>query len=919
MKPLDLTMCAFGPYAGETYLPLSELGNDGLYLICGDTGAGKTTIFDAVAFALFGETSGTSRDVKTLRSDFANPDTPTFVELRFEYKGSVHRIRRTPYYLRRKKRGEGYTAIQPTVEYEAPGKTAITKISDANAAIEALLGIDRDQFSQIVMIAQGEFRRLLTAPTKERAAIFRKLFGTEYLARFQDELQEEKRSLQIGYSTLRQTTEMLADQADLGDATPRALKRQDLFEHDALTIDALADLVADQNAEDSSKLQDEDARIEQTRSQLSEVDRKLGLAQQAEAARTAMLQARRQIAQTQASLEQQEAALAQCEKLGPRRDDITHKIAAEEAALPSYERLETARQEHGRIVADRDKAQTLLQQAAASRDELQERLEQTRSALESFTDTGEQIAQHQAALQKARDAAEQAQRTSKAFEQARNARAAAQQRYEKLRTENRAAAKRHLEAQQLRLDGQAGLLAQTLEPGIACPVCGSTEHPRPAKPAAHMPSKDEVEQLRTAAQVAADKAQDASNKASAALALERKAKEELTAFLDVRHLASDDPQTLLHAAAELHATARDEQARETAEIDRLASMKQAQEQAKVQKEKLQKQVEQATKLHEQAAQALNDATRKLAANEASIAELQGHVSYPGILEARASLATLKNELKRLSDQQEAAEAAVRKSTSAIEQLNARCEAYAKTMEGAEGIEMAQETLARECLSASLQQSRRTRDTVSARLHANLRIAESLDRMRGQSQDIEQRFGQIAVLADAASGKLPGTERVAFETYVQGIYFDRIIAAANKRLEMMSSGRYLLQRRRDASTKRGQSGLDLDVFDHYTGKARDASSLSGGESFEASLSLALGLSDVVQSSAGGVQLDTMFIDEGFGSLDPDALQQAIRMLSTLSGGGKLIGIISHVEELKEAIDRKIVVSAGSTGSSVSFEW
>ena len=205
-----------------------------------------------------------------------------------------------------------------------------------------------------------------------------------------------------------------------------------------------------------------------------------------------------------------------------------------------------------------------------------------------------------------------------------------------------------------------------------------------------------------------------------------------------------------------------------------------------------------------------------------------------------------------------------------------------------------------------------------RLNANRRIASSLDDIMRRSSSIEERFGAIAQLADAACGKLSGTDRVTFETYVQGIHFDRIIAAANRRLGVMTNGRYELLRRGDAANRKAQSGLDLDVFDNYTGKARDASSLSGGESFQASLSLALGLSDVVQSSAGGVRLDTMFIDEGFGSLDPEALQQAIKMLSTLSGGGKLIGIISHVEELKEAIDRKIVVTASRSGSTLSLE-
>lgn len=919
MKPTTLTMSAFGPYAGETHLSLSQLGDEGLYLICGDTGAGKTTIFDAIAFALFGEASGTSRDAKTLRSDFADPETPTFVELDFEYQGVGYRIRRTPFYLRPKKRGVGYTSVQPTVEFTAPGKPVITKIADANAAIEELLGIDRNQFSQIVMIAQGEFRKLLTAPTKERAAIFRKLFGTEYLARFQDDLQERKRSLQNRYLALKQTTETLADQAEFGDAAPRALKRQDLRAHEALTLEALAELVGQQNAEDNLELQKADEQVGKLQTSLSDSERKLTRAHQAEAAKQSMQQARERIGRTERALEGQLAALRDCDAHEGRRKELAARIAAEQAALPSYERLEAARKERERHAAEKKKAAALAEAATHANETLERQIAEANEAIGAFADLGAELARRQTALQDATQLADQARRAGNALARAARNREAAQRAYESARSEHSAAVKAHLGAQQSRLDGQAGILAQALVPDEPCPVCGSTVHPRPAAISGRIPSKEEVSTLQTAAERAARKAQDASNAASAALALERKAHDELASFLAEQGRSAGKPQEMIRTASEIHDSARNAQEREKAEIGKLEEQRQAQEQAKSRAKSLQGEAERTAKLHDQAIEALNEATRKLAASDATLTELQEHVAHPSAAEARTALDALQKELAKLTDQRNAAEEAVRRSQSEIEQLKAQCGAFGQSMALAEGIDADAEAEEKRRLEEALLRARAERDALSVRLHANERIASSLAHMQAQSEDIEERFGEIALLADVASGKLAGTDRVAFETYVQGIYFDRIIDAANRRLEVMSSGRYLLQRRIDATTRRGQSGLDLDVFDHYTGKARDASSLSGGESFEASLSLALGLSDVVQSSAGGVQLDTMFIDEGFGSLDPDALQQAIRMLSTLSGGGKLIGIISHVEELKEAIDRKIVVSAGRGGSSVSFDW
>lgn len=1081
MKPLRLTMSAFGPYAGVVELPLERLGDEGLYLICGDTGAGKTTIFDAIAFALFGETSGSSRGTKSLRSDFADPDADTYVELLFSYRNQEYRIRRTPLHTRAKKRGDGFTTVNPTVEFERPDGSTITKVNEANEAIEALLGIDRNQFSQIVMIAQGEFRHLLTASTKERAGIFRKLFGTDYLARFQDDLAQQRRDLQADYDALKRTTDALADQADFGDVTPRALERQSLRIDGALTLERLGTLLEQQLDEDARIFEEKEGAIAEAKEQRDLSSQRLALAQEAENARALMRQADERKARGERDLEKAQAALQAEQEQDPLRAQLDKQIAAQETALESYARLENAERVLAQAKSHLADTQTAADKAHRTHEEASARSHDARSALAAFEGAEAALANAKAALQNAENARKEADRRMEAFTafnaaklksdtleadvkradarmhaaeealgkaerdsaearsdekehedapvrleaakaaetgaaanvkavqdlQTRGAalaaavnlaktnRDAAQETYRQCAAEYEKAVALHHSAQKLRLDGQAGILARSLESGIACPVCGSLEHPHPAPLQDDIPTREEVERLQAAAEEALAKAQNAASEASAAGALVAKHQADLDAFIqesgtrEQLDKAESDAKWNLAQAKKAHREAIDSvaaltaaqhavQAAETAEQaarENLEAKKQSaheaqtswqaaqaatdtlklslpastQQQAEDGKARAHAEEQRALEaMHtatdrldkrdkakrlvddldarlttlaedkEKTLAALSDAKVRMGSAQAARDELAATLPFSSLKEARMMLAQLKERKAKLDAAKMAAEQAVADVQEAIKQAVARHQALEEQIARTSSIDKQAEQASFDAASSTLSQLESERDALISRLNANKRIAASLGSIAQQSASIEEQFGSIAQLADVACGNLSGVDRISFETYVQGIFFDRIIAAANKRLDLMSSGRYELLRRSDAANRKAQSGLDLDVFDNYTGKARDASSLSGGESFQASLSLALGLSDVVQSSAGGVQLDTMFIDEGFGSLDPDALQQAIRMLSTLSGGGKLIGIISHVEELKEAIDRKIVVTASRAGSTVSLD-
>lgn len=1081
MRPTALTMSAFGPYPAATTLDLTSLGDEGLYLICGDTGSGKTTIFDAIAFALYGEPSGSTREAKTLRSDFADADTPTFVELEFSYRGQMYRIRRSPQCTRQKKRGVGVTTVAPTVEYHAPGKAPVTKIADANAAIEELLGIDRNQFSQIVMIAQGEFRHLLTASTKERAAIFRKLFGTGWLARFQDSLQQRRRALQTDYDALARTTSALADQADFGDATPRELERQRRRTEGTLTIERLQTMLCGQIDEDIAGAQNEEDAVAAARQTQEEASANVALAAEREKALVAMKEAKIKHRQLKAQLEDAKQEEKRQAQLDPERERLTRQIATEEAALGVYLRFEEARKETVEALKKTEPAQKAYEAAVEKLAELQTQQQKAQDTLAALEGAQAALARAQGALKEAEDANHKAVRAKEAFDvfeqasrkaaelakradaargkleraqaaladargktayaraeaerlssvpaalEAAKARAAkaeaaldnarkavlrfdnlsealqkaqcacdtARKRYQERSEAFAQATKEHLIAQRRRMDGQAGILAETLTPGEPCPVCGSTEHPRPAVSTSNVPSKAEVDRLAKRRDEASLAAQRASNDAAAAGALVEKTKDELDYFVnenggrdelsrqeDSKAGELDDAKSAVKSfeakalalkkarSAQMDAEEAEGRAAETVELAERASQsaqtawksaeaaqttlasslpgispdqadkdiestllrRQSAQQdldkarretnrflkMKELAERLAQSSREAAEGRDQAQQRLSESRQKLSAAKAKQAELSSQLAHESQEEAKRAVSTLRNQLAELTRRKEAAAKTVHDCETEIARESSRYQALATQVEHSAAIDgtAEQERLAAAREEGKLHADRK--EQIVARLSTNKRIAASLEEITRKSTDIEKRYASIAMLADTACGKLQGADRITFETYVQGIYFDRIIEAANRRLAVMSAGRYELVRRKDALSKRGQSGLDLDVFDNYTGKAREASTLSGGESFEASLSLALGLSDVVQESAGGVQLETMFIDEGFGSLDPDALQHAVKMLSSLYGGGKLIGIISHVEELKDAIDRKIVVSASRTGSTARIE-
>lgn len=1084
MKPLKLIMSAFGPYSGETEIDFRALGRSGVYLVCGDTGAGKTMIFDAICFALFGEASGDSRNgarsSASLRSDFADPASKTFVELEFSYRGQTYRVKRNPDYERAKKRGEGTTKEPANAEIELPDGRCIGGVRKVNMQVEELLGIDANQFKQIVMLAQGEFRKLLTADTATREGIFRKLFATQKYEMLQDRLGEECRKLERENEKLKSEVLRCAQTVRFA---PQDARKEELDERrgsgapmGAWLVELLEGLVAGDKAESEQlskqveglrrKWADANALVKQVENRPRYEQERAALVEEVvqHEGRTEGLQAalQQECAHDAERLEATERAVviegtfAKYHAL-QRADQAVS--AAKEALLRSEQACKTAqaaadkaeeqrvqaaqaveklagsdvRQAQAKAAADaaqvrvnaagealagakdlaakteaaqkaQKQVQALLEQEAslvAAERKAQDAVAQAKAASESFAGADVALSEAGAALDRAsraeQDASQAVQRRGELQQAAQVAAEPYRRAVEQLKAAEAVHDKDLAQVQKLQKAqraGRAGLLAADLQDGSPCPVCGSVHHPSPAQAAGSIPSDDQIDKA-TAIEAASKKAVDqAAREAEGAKTRCETAQFALGEF-DKEHGGEQNVVQALAQARDGVATAKrakadaqqrcDEaaraakslaeaevahersvtalsqvkDARQVAERDyasadaearalreRLAvvsvdeaqrAFENAQHDASVAQTELnnaeravsafaaaqrgqqaaEEAAKQAAEQARKAEEALQSQTQAQQLAEQEAKHLRADLDFPSLEAAQTEAARLRQQADALKRRRDAAQQAVEQNAQQLatkrELLAAKDKQLAELPAG-DAVAAANERndyeeqgkLASERLGA-----------VNLRVSANRECLEQLRKTLKRTGDIEDRYGRIKLMADAANGNLTGRAKVRFEAYVQGMYFDKVIAAANQRLRVLTAGQFELVRWSE-STGNSKAGLGLYVIDSFTGRARDASSLSGGESFQASLCLALGLSDIVQAHAGGIEFDTMFVDEGFGSLDQGALGNAISLLSDLSGGNKLVGIISHVEDLKANIPKRIMVTKTQSGSTAKVE-
>ena len=915
MRPLKLTMFAFGPYAGRTVLDLSALGTSGLYLITGDTGAGKTTIFDAITYALYGEASGNNRDASMLRSKYAPTETPTEVELLFSYGGKEYTVKRNPEYMRPKTRGSGITKQSAEAELRYPDGRIVTKQREVDQAVREIVGLDRNQFMQIAMIAQGDFLKLLLATTDERKEIFRRIFKTRLFYTLQEALKQEARTLSDSCAAVRGSLSQYIAGITADEDDPLAIELAGAQAgHLPLgeTIYLLKRLIEQDTQRESALTRGK----EELEKQLETVYGILAKMEQWENAQKAVVRDKKSLAEETLRAE---ALRKECEsrrKALPEAEDAAAKSAALEAELPRYDTLEA-------LAAGIRALRKELSQKQAAQAETAEKLKAENAAVTELGETlktlagaGESIQKLSAQKKLADDRAARLQRALTAV----NEHAAKLAALEALQTEylnasrKSAAAAADYEAKNRAfLDEQAGILAQSLAEGEPCPVCGSVHHPHPAEKSENAPTEAQLKAAKKAADAAQQEAQKKSEACAAARAeaetLEQSIRDRLTQLV-----LAPEPNT---AKAALQNALKESKNG----LEALAAAIESEKQKLARKTAL----EEALPKKEADAAALKVSLESLAQDTAGLnAQLrtkteqleadQKALPYASKAQAQAQIEALKETSEKIKQAAREAEEALGQSEKTLAELGAAIKRLEEQLADRQDIDKDAETQRRAELLSARADAEKHIKRVSARLSANGAALRNIEQNAGNLEALEKKYAWVRALSDTANGNLTGREKLMLETYIQTSFFDRIIARANARFLVMSGGQYELKRRRTAENNKSQSGLDLDVIDHYNGTERSVKTLSGGESFKASLSLALGLSDEIQSSAGGVRLDTMFVDEGFGSLDDESVDQAMRALSDLTEGDRLVGIISHVAELKSRIDKQIIVTKKRQGGS-----
>ena len=915
MRPIKLVMSAFGPYAGRTELDLSRLGASGLYLITGDTGAGKTTIFDAITFALFGEASGNNREAGMFRSKYAEPDTPTEVELTFEYAGKQYFVKRSPEYERPKSRGEGTVVKAAWAELLCPDGHVITKTREVNRAVTEILGIDRDQFTQIAMIAQGDFLKLLLAPTEERKTIFRKLFHTANYSALQDRLKAESSALAKDYEkacdSIRQYIGgiLCREGNALYEEVEKAKSGQ-------LTVEAVLELLEALTRQDEYAVNAWKNELEAKEQSISAITQRLAKAEQQLKMQRSYEESSQKLALARPRLAELKAAKAAVESRKPETEKLRQRVSALKAELPDYEELDSRNALLVRLNGSVEKKEAELSARKETHAALRATLTELNEELSALKDADEK----KQALEKQAEALDANLTAETELESALQEIAdlekdlqVKQSAYRAMFAEAEAKKQSYDVIHRMYLDEQAGILAETLEEGVPCPVCGSKSHPLPAVKAEKAPSKEELETAGAAYEKAQKLAAQASEKAGETKAQLLEKKEAV--LKTARKLA--DAETF-ESIASLLARLK----KETGEQRELVSEKLRNETKRVERKKLlEEMIPQKNTVLEELTSGMADLEKALAVSRSEqnalvqrIKELAEKRSFSSKAEAEKEITALSNRISGMDTAITRAVENYQEAEKEIAALKAAKAEAAKALEGksecdsdAEKSRLIQETAEKSTILNKMQ-------SASTGLSTNRAILENVRARAEEATAVESRLTWVKALSSTANGTLTGARKIMLETFVQMTFFDRILEKANTRLLVMTGQQYELKRRPTADNNRSQSGLELDVIDHYNGSVRSVKTLSGGESFKASLALALGLSDEIQSSAGGIRLDTMFVDEGFGSLDEESLQQAMRALSGLTEGDRLVGIISHVSELKEKIDKQIVVTKERSGGS-----
>ncbi|BCN29733.1 AAA family ATPase [Anaeromicropila herbilytica] len=1055
MKPLQLELSAWGSYKDVTRLDFSKFSDRSLFLITGPTGAGKTTVFDAISFALYGDVSGKIREKASVRSDFASPDVDTYVTLHFLHKDTEYIITRSPKYQRPKKRGEGYTTSNETAELRISEEAPITSLQEVNRKIDEIMGINYEQFKQIAMIAQGEFLELLVSNSRDRVEILRNLFKTEQYEKIQRILTDKSKKLYsrilevknkmeeaittIEVSKCDETDENdnidILEQNDEQTMNEKSLEEEleEELHSEYINYDNLVLLLKEYVKKDKQKLTKYEKRIDGLSVEIKQLtiqinegenqnrqlehyqrivdelgkleDRKniiktfeiqLKQAEKAEKLRKdEILYENAKTRRNNAKLKQENLSkeikeideqyqksilnLEETKKYDPKIESLREQYRILEGYLPLHESVEEVK---AKLNAFALRLKNYATEFKDLKTELKEKKDQ-------FNLLGEENKEYQEVekylgetnltlveLEHQINILKEARIKGKQLKVEKDKLAKLQSTYQ-IENDKLIIAKEEYEKnEQIYKKAAIGLVARYLEDNKPCPVCGSLEHPKKAEITHEVIKEDELDELKRKYEEKQEKYNQIYNQAATQngivtlkeaefmelltkLQLEEGELEEKENKLILKKEETEKRKVDYHIKLERKIKIQElimelgssinqieqnmERKKEAYEAEKsefdilkgsyeelnkklpegfdpnvvkteLMSIKK-EETSLLSKQKKAEEDYQEKKmtLHNKTTlfEDLKIEQNKLIEEENQCREnyniqlkLLGFVSeekYKESILEEEKMDLLWKDIREYYDQKQEKET-IKKNLEETLKEKKRIEIEI-LLEKQKEIEMNRDILQKE------------KERIVTRRMGNKKAMESILTKIAEKTSLDEEYGVIKDLDNVTKGN--NSERLIFEHYVLSTYFEDIIKSANLRLSIMTNHRYELQKVQKVSDARTKDSLDLEVLDNYTGRTRSVKTLSGGESFKAALSLALGLSDIVQNNAGGIQIDTLFIDEGFGSLDSESLEQALNTLTSLTEHNKMIGIISHVAELKERIDNQIIVEKGNNGSSLKM--
>lgn len=973
MKPEKLVISAFGSYADVVEIDFKEFKEQGLFLIAGDTGAGKTTIFDAVIFALYGETSGEYKESSMLRSQYAKPETPTFVELIFVYQNKRWKVTRNPKYERPAKRGDKMTREQANAELLCLDASGIIVSGYGNVTnyVAELLGVTKEQYSQIAMIAQGDFMKLLMASTKQRTEIFREIFHTKLYQSWQDRLKTESKALHDAYddsvkSIMQYTDGILCKPESDSSYTIENMKSQQNRKESGIFVEEWKNILEKLLEEDKKEQEIINSTLCKLNDEIQEKQLRRNHLELKEKRKKEYTEKQKEQADVTEKLSQAEEAFQKAQRDGEELEQLTVEIAQADETIKKWENLERLQEEKRKTEQLKNVEHSIISETEQKLSRLQLLMEEQEKELSGIGNPELEQVQLQGKLDKVKSRqiiCRELLSLGELFEKNQQAYQKAKEHYTEMQGEYLEKERNHMQAEELFFREQAGLLAESLVTGMPCPVCGSIEHPCPARASEHAPSREElnaqkqqIQQLFREVDACSKKVAVEQEKLHGTIGQIRQTARKLEENISVESTLIENVleesisignisiENIIKEASEKEASEKEASGKEDIcriilDMDpvqeqfnlleksiysiqnELCKLKEKQER----KQQLEKQQPENRKNQEVYKNALHVSETKVAAMKAKLEELQFQIE-----EGRSRI-----EGESKAEWQSILEGKILRKTQmeqALKQAKENQAFYRDKEKQLLGIMKVLKEQLEELPDGNLEESisilndlfekrevlTKEKENVGHRLLTNSRVLENIEKRASVMKEAEDKWLMVKSLSNTANGNVSGKDKIYLETYVQMTYFDRIIARANSRFFVMSSGQYDLVRSECGSDQRQNSGFELNVMDHYSNTLRSVKTLSGGESFLAALCLALGLADEIQQSAGGNALDAMFIDEGFGTLDEEALNHALKALADLSDGNRMVGIISHVEALREKIEKQIVVEKhGVMGSSIRF--